>query len=115
MPFITPRPLEDDAWRTGDAAPGVAHCYGWDLDRDGRSKCWARIAIAGTRQATEDDVLCPDCEAWYWQGSDAWALTGEPSATAAGGHRPSGHRRRGGDERSPLGASTGWQPRTYTG
>jgi hypothetical protein len=67
MQFMTPRPLEDDAWRSGDTGPGVAHCYGWGTERDGRSKCWASVAVESTRQATEDDALCPDCETWYWE------------------------------------------------
>lgn len=67
MRFVTPRPLDDDAWRTGVTAPGVAHFYGWDGDHDGRSKCWAGTPLEGTRQASEDDVLCPDCEAWFWE------------------------------------------------
>jgi hypothetical protein len=69
MSYVMPRPLKDDAWRAGDPGPGVAHFYGWAADFDGRSKCWADVPFDGTRQAADDDQLCPDCEAWFWQSA----------------------------------------------
>jgi hypothetical protein len=93
MRFMSPRPLEDDAWRTGDTAPGVAHFYGWDGDVDGRSKCWANVATEGTRAATEDDVLCPDCEGWYWDRIDALPRAGETPLATLTWNRSLGDRR----------------------
>lgn len=91
---MTPRPLEDDAWRTGDTAPGVAHFYGWEQDHDGHSKCWASTPLDGTRQASEDDVLCPDCEAWYWERIEAVPTMTDRAAAAVAWTRPIGARHR---------------------
>ncbi len=81
MRFVTPRSLDDAAWRTGESVPGVAHFYGSAGDYDGRSKCWTDVSADGTRQATEDDRLCPDCECWYWQrmfvGSPRWKASSD--------------------------------------
>lgn len=95
MRFVTPRPLEDDAWRTGPTAPGVAHFYGWEEDHDGRSKCWASTPLEGTRRATEDDVLCPDCEAWYWERIEALPSMASRPAARLTWTRPIGARGRG--------------------
>jgi hypothetical protein len=67
MRFMAPRPLDDRAWRVGDGMPGVAHFFGWRTHRGTLSHCWAERSIEGTRQACEDDPLCPDCEAWFWE------------------------------------------------
>jgi hypothetical protein len=67
MPYLAPRPIDDDAWRVSVNSPGVAHYYGMAADFDGRSKCWAGEPVAGTRQAVDEDRLCPDCDSWYWQ------------------------------------------------
>ena len=67
MRFMAPRPLDDHAWRTSEGTPGVAHFYGWPTDHVTRSRCWSQAPIEGTRQAAEDDRLCPDCEGWYWE------------------------------------------------
>jgi hypothetical protein len=108
MRFVTPKPLEDDAWRTSDAAPGVAHFFGWDGDDDGSSKCWANVATAGTRGAAEDDVLCPDCEAWYWERLDALPRAGEgPAATLTWARPATGGRRGPGITERATGSSTG--------
>jgi len=67
MPFATPHPLEDDAWRVSDALPGVAHFYGWSSDYDGHPKCGAAgLPAQRARQAADGDALCADCEGWYW-------------------------------------------------
>jgi hypothetical protein len=108
MRFVTPRPLEDDAWRTGETAPGVAHFYGWDEDADGRSKCWADVAAEGTRGAAEDDVLCPDCEAWYWERIDALPTARERSAAMLTWARPTDDGQPGpGITERATGSSTG--------
>jgi len=67
MRFMAPRPLDDQAWRASERTPGVAHFFGWPNHHVTRSHCWAEAPIEGTRLAAEDDRLCPDCEAWYWE------------------------------------------------
>ena len=67
MRFTAPRPLDDHAWRTSEGTPGVAHFYGWSGNPTATSRCWAEVSFEGTRQASEDDRLCPDCEASYWE------------------------------------------------
>jgi hypothetical protein len=63
MPFPTPHPQEDDAWRVSET---VAHYYGWGNDWDGQPKCGAAdLPAKAARQATASDPLCPDCEGWY--------------------------------------------------
>jgi hypothetical protein len=83
MAHATIRPLEDDAWRVGDASPGVAHWYGRAGEYDGRSKCWANAPVAGTRPAVDEDQLCPDCDSWYWQHASI-----APAADARDGEVP---------------------------
>lgn len=64
MPFLTPRPLEDEAWR---ASGEVAHFYGWSSDYDGQPKCGTMdLPAVRARPAAEGDALCPVCDAWYW-------------------------------------------------
>ena len=82
MRYAIPRPLDDDAWRVSDASPGIAHFFGW-ADGNRTSRCWAAVPSDGTRQATEDDQLCPDCDGWYWQHVSASWLAYRETATSA--------------------------------
>jgi hypothetical protein len=81
MRLSTPGPIDDQAWRTSDGTPGVAHFYSWPNQPGATSRCWAEAPIEGTRQAREDDRLCPDCEAWYWEHEAAV----EPTTDAGAG------------------------------
>ncbi len=86
MQSMAPRPLDDHAWRAIHGMPGVAHFFGTLSHPAARSHCWSDAPITGTRQAAEDDRLCPDCEAWYWEhaaGMGPCVERGNPGGPAA--------------------------------
>ena len=83
MRYETLRQIDDDAWRVSDAAPGIAHFFGWARDEGRQSRCWADVPAEGTRPATEDDQLCPDCDGWYWQHVSASWLAYRETVTSA--------------------------------
>ena len=65
MPYATPRPMEDDAWRVHPDDPGTAHFYGWSPDFDGEPKCQTGVPFEDCRRVDEGDTTCAACDAWY--------------------------------------------------